>query len=296
MSEESMSPPPAAPPPESPPPASEPESSSSGGHNTLLYVLVGIVIVLLLALVGLVLFGGGTTAPAPPPEGEAPPAEGEVPPVETSVPPPFPTEGPTPTPISGDPRDLLGEPTFLDTFDDNRNWDEYENECFKSEISGGKFNLTAKGNPDFVTITCWELTWPEITDYYLEVVAEAPEACEGIDRWGLFFRGPDTNRGYVLLLTCDGRYVMANIDGTGVHFVAGPDTSIELRAGPGQTNRIGVAAKDTNFWIYINGVKVAEVQDSAYESGIRIGLAVGSTNTVDMTVRFDDYAYWDLPE
>ena len=262
-------------------------SEDGGNKHTLLYILVGVVIALLLILILINVLGVSTA----PPSTEEPGV-----PVDTAIPPPLPTEGPTPTPISGDPRDILGSPAFLDSFDDNRNWDEYTNDCFTSKITNGKFNMTAHGRPEFVTITCWELTWPKVTDYYLEVTATAPEICEGIDRWGLFFRGPDTNRGYVLLLTCDGRYVMANIDGTGVHYIAGPETSGAINVGPGQTNRIGVGANENNFWIYINGVKLAEVQDSAYTEGTRIGLAIGSTNTESMTVLFDDYAYWDLPE
>ena len=269
------------------PPAPQDSNDGGGNKHTLLYVLVGVVIALILILILINVTGVSTQPPS---------TEDPAVPVDTALPPPLPTEGPTPTPISGDPRDILGSPVFLDTFDDNRNWDAYNNDCFKSEITGGKFQMTAKGKPEFVSITCWELTWPKVTDYYLEVNATAPDACEGIDRWGLFFRGPDTNRGYVLLLTCDGRFVMANIDGTAMHFIAGPDTSGAINTGPGQTNRIGVGAKENNFWIYINGVKLAEIQDSAYTEGVRIGLAVGSTNTENMTVLFDDYAYWDLPE
>jgi hypothetical protein len=261
------------------------KGSGSGVGGTILYILIGIVIALLILLLVLVLVRDG---------GEGP-STGEPAPMDTPIPPPLPTEGPTPTPISGDPRDILGSPVFLDTFDDDRNWDVYDNDCFRSVISDGQFNMTAKGKPEYVTITCWELTWPKVTDYYLEVVATAPDECEGIDRWGLFFRGPNTQQGYALLLTCDGRYVMANINGKDVHFISGPATSGAINAGPGETNRIGVGAKGNNFWIYMNGVKLAEVQDSAYTSGDRIGLAVGSSNTVDMKVQFDDFAYWQLP-
>ena len=274
--------------PVQPQPSAPQESNEEGGRkHTLLYILVGVVIALLLLLILINVFGVSSQPPS---------TEDPAVPVETAIPPPLPTEGPTPTAISGDPRDILGSPVFLDTFDDDRNWDAYDNDCFKTVINGGKFNMTAKGKQEFVTITCWELTWPKVTDYYLEVNATAPDVCEGIDRWGLFFRGPNTSVGYVLLLTCDGRYVMANIDGTAVHYIAGPDTSGAINAGPGQTNRIGVGAKDNNFWIYINGVKLTEVQDTAYEDGVRIGLAIGSTNTENMTVLFDDYAYWELPE
>ena len=67
-----------------------------------------------------------------------------------------------------------------------------------------------------------------------------------------------------------------------------PRPVVRSNAGPGQTNRIGVGAKENNLWIYINGVKLAEVQDSAYTEGVRIGLAVGSTDTENMTVLFDE--------
>jgi hypothetical protein len=265
------------------------DPSSSGGSSgvgTIILVILGILIlVLLVLLVVISLFDISLSQPSQ-----------ETPiPVDTALPPPLPTEGPTPTPIAGDPADILGKPFFLDTFDTDENWNTYNNDCYQSSISGGTFNMNAKGKPGFETITCWEATWPRVSNIYLEVEAASPESCSDRDRWGLFFRGPDTQRGYVYLLTCQGEFVMGNIDGQNVQIIQPFSTSGAINEGPGQTNRIGVVANGSNFSLYVNGVRLADVNDSAYTSnGVRIGLAIGSTNTENMTVKFDNFAFWDL--
>lgn len=215
-------------------------------------------------------------------------------PADTALPPPLP-KGPIPTPIAGDPPDILGPPAFLDTFDTDDNWNTYNNDCYQSSISSGTYNMTAKGKKGFETITCWEATWPRINNLYLEAETKSPETCSGRDRWGLFFRGPDTQRGYVYLLTCDGEFVMGNLDGQNVQIIQSFSTSGAVNAGPGQTNRIGVLANGSNFSLYVNGARLSDVTDSAYTSnGVRIGLAIGSSDTENMTVNFDNFAYWEL--
>jgi hypothetical protein len=271
------------------PAPNETGSSGSGGSSgigTVILVIIGtLIVVLLLLLIAINLFDISVSE-----------STQETPvPVDTALPPPLPTEGPTPTPIAGDPADILGTPTFVDTFDTDENWNTFNNDCYQSSISGGTFNMTAKGKPGFETITCWEATWPRVSDIYLEVEADSPGSCSGRDRWGLFFRGPDTQRGYVYLLSCDGEFVMGNIDGQNVQIIQPFSTSGAVNAGPGQTNRIGVLANGSNFSLYVNGVRLADVNDSAYTSnGVRIGLAIGSSNTENLTVKFDNFAYWEL--
>jgi hypothetical protein len=216
--------------------------------------------------------------------------------ISTPLPPPLPTEGPTPTPILDDPAKVLGNPTWIDTFDTKDNWSLFDNNCFMSDIKDGRFIMTAKGDEGFETITCWELTWPKVNNMYLEVNAQTQDQCSGADRYGLFFRGPDTSKGYVFIMTCDGRYAMANIDGQKVHMIAPLTASDKINTGPNQTNRIGVVADGGIFSLYINGQFVTQLPDSAYTTnGVRIGLAIGSSETKDFTVHYDDFAYWQLP-
>ncbi|MCK4727058.1 MAG: hypothetical protein KAT29_14700, partial [Anaerolineales bacterium] len=148
----------------------------------------------LLTLLFVLFLAACASSTQPPPEA----APTDVPPTTA------PTEvEPTPTlaPIPGDPAELLGEPTGVDTFDSAANWTLFDNQCFKSEITDGKYVMTAKG---LEGIVCWEVSWPQIKDFYNEITIDMPEQCQPDDRFGLLFRAPDNNRGYLYGLTCDG--------------------------------------------------------------------------------------------
>ena len=70
---------------------------------------------------------------------------------------------------SNDPAVFLGQPNGMDTFDTKTNWTLFDNQCFKSEITGGKYLMTAKGMQG---TPCWELTWPKGDNGYLEVTVD----------------------------------------------------------------------------------------------------------------------------
>ncbi|HSR46061.1 MAG TPA: hypothetical protein VLT15_12660, partial [Acidimicrobiia bacterium] len=70
---------------------------------------------------------------------------------------------------SSDPAVFLGEPRGMDTFDTKTNWTLFDNQCFKSEVTGGKYLMTAKG---LQGTPCWELTWPQVDNFYLEVTVD----------------------------------------------------------------------------------------------------------------------------
>ena len=77
---------------------------------------------------------------------------------------------PTATPITGDPVDILGEPTWLDEFETRTHWGTFENDCFKSEITDGRYIMNGK-----LAMTCWELTWPEIFNLMLNLYRQRNE-------------------------------------------------------------------------------------------------------------------------
>jgi hypothetical protein len=213
-------------------------------------------------------------------------------PTVTPKPTSTPTLLPTATSISGDPLSVLGDPTWIDEFDTSTHWGTFENDCFKSQISGGKYVMQGK-----LAMTCWELTWPEIFNFYLEATVETTEQCPGDATYGLLFRAPDTASGYLYGLTCDGRFVMASWDGesqsgtTYVPLTANP----AINGGRGQTNRIGVWAQDNRYSLYVNGVFMTDVIDNTHLEAGKFGIAVrAGANDTPVTVEYDKIAYWDL--
>ena len=70
--------------------------------------------------------------------------------------------------------------------------------------------MTANGVPQF---SCWEVSWPELQNFYLETTQLMPTTCQPDDRFGFLFRAPDLNRGYLYAYNCAGQYILTAWDG-----------------------------------------------------------------------------------
>jgi len=252
-------------------------------NNTLIWVLVGLMLVLVIAVIVLAVMV--IQRPSEPPMGEIPTTTqpGDI--LPTAQPP----EGPTPTPIPGDPEQELGNPDGRDDFSNENNWTLFDNQCFKSEIIDQQYVMTAKGEPGF---SCWEVSWPSVQDYYLQTNLIMPENCASDDRFGLFIRTPDLKQGYLVGLTCDGRLAMTRWDGQETHVLVDFVTSPQINTGPGVTNRLGVIANGSSYALYVNGHLLAEAGDASYVDEMRFGYFVRAATEDGFTVKFDDMAIW----
>jgi hypothetical protein len=217
------------------------------------------------------------------------------------TPQPSPTSPPTATavastalPAGTDPRDQLGAPTLRDTMSTSQYWptgsDDFTSATFRDE----RMYITALTGTDG-----WRLaTLPSLVNFYAEV-SGAFEDCSGSDHFGLIVRIPERNpadRGYLFGISCDGRYSFSEWDGT-VEPRGLWTTHIDwtnhpaIIQGAGQTNRVGVMATGNLFELYVNGVKVAELQDDSFPEGF-LGIYVGSDETDQLTVRVSEFSYW----
>jgi hypothetical protein len=274
-------------------------SDKPKGINPLVWVLVALVVLVLALGAGIVFMLSPrsssqsvqtpeatatslpSSTPLPPTETAMPPTE---PPTETSLP-------PTPTPFSGDPALVLGRPTGLDSFDSANNWTLFDNACFKSEITGGFYVMSAKGLPQ---VSCWEVSWPVIQNYYAETLMQIPAACQAEDRFGLFFRSPDNLSGYLFGLTCDGRYSMTAWDGQTTTVLVEPTAHLAILTSPGQPNRLGVVASGGTYALYANGALLQVLQDYAFAEAGRLGYFVRAATETGFTVQYDSLAIWLL--
>lgn len=204
-----------------------------------------------------------------------------------------PAPGQTPTPILGDPVRVLGLPDDQDNFDDDQNWTLFNNQCFQSEIRDGKYWMNAKG---LQGVACWEVTWAELGDGYLETSLSMPQECSPDDQFGLFFRAPDNNTGYLFGLTCDGKYAFSSWDGSKTNLIIPPTENDFSQVEPGAINRIGVIATGSNFSFYINGNFVRQETDNSFLNPGRLGYFVRASTGSPFTVSFDDLRIWDLAE
>lgn len=221
--------------------------------------------------------GGGAVATAEPPAAQAP----------TQAPP-----GPTATNFPGDPTEVLGKPNGMDTFDNSNNWTLFNNECFKSEITGGKFLMTAKGVPQF---SCWERTWPEVENVFIQTLVEMPETCKPEDRFGLVFRMPDNDSGYQYGISCGGQYLLTSYDGQNTQTIVPLTGDEAIKTGPGEVNRLGVLANGSALDLYVNGVLLIEVSDNRFLEAGFLGYYIRAEKEDEgFMAIFDDLAVWLL--
>jgi hypothetical protein len=197
----------------------------------------------------------------------------------------------TPSLPTSDPRSGLGEPDFVDRFDSAQNWPIYSDDHVKILIENGMMLMTAR-KPDFYN--SWVLTWPKLVDFYLEATAESG-ACGSKDRFGLIFRVPDVSvsEGYLFAFSCNGMYSIWYWDGQKETDLIDWKTSDFIQQGEAKSNRIGVRAEGDQLSLYANGNLITSLSDNRLKAGY-FGTFVGSAQTTNYTVQFDEIAYWDI--
>jgi hypothetical protein len=241
-----------------------------------------------------------TEPPAPPTPSPTPEPTPTVEPSPTAEPSPtsIPTASPVPAtaiPAGTDPRTQLGSPTFTDNMNTSTYWSTGADDFTDATFRNNNLYITALTGTDG-----WRLvTMPtSLTNFYAEV-SGAFEKCSGSDHFGLIVRVPERNpadRGYLFGISCDGRYTFNEWDGSvepsGLwtsHI--GWTTNSAIISGEQQTNRVGVMASGNLFELYVNGVKVAELQDDTFAEGF-LGIYIGSDETDQLTVRISEFSYW----
>ncbi len=223
-------------------------------------------------------------------------------PTETAQPSPTatPTLQPTPTlaftPSPNDPVNRLGNPSWVDNMDRDNNWPTGSDQFTDIGFSDGVLYLKGLSTTDG-----WRLTWPELTNFYLEMTFQTDD-CSANDRYGMIARVPESrnpDRGYLLGLTCDGRVSLrrwnASIGANGEMVNLIPWTAkAAVKAGDNQTNRLGLMAIGDRLIVYVNGELIGEVKDDTFPKGY-FGVFVGARDTANFTIKVDQVRYWENP-
>jgi uncharacterized protein YraI len=153
--------------------------------------------------------------------------------------------------------------------------------------------MTAKGVPQTV---CWEVSWPQLDNFYLETTQQMPETCDPQDRYGLLFRAPDNNRGYLYGFDCAGNYNLSIWDGQTTTILVPPVQSEAILTEPGQINRMGLMAFGENISLYANGMYLETVTDYTFLEQGKIGFFVRASTEQPFTVRYDQLRLWALED
>ncbi len=232
-----------------------------------------------------------------PAETEAAPTPTETPAASaTPLPSLTPTASPTPpvtrTLPADDPRSTLGNPTWRDEFVTGANWPLAEDRFTRAQVADGELVLTG-----LTTTDGWRLSWPVVKDFYLEMTVETG-TCAGSDHYGLIARVPDlnaANRGYLFGVTCDGRYSLRAWDGEAMTNLVRATPAASIQTGSEQVNRVGLLASGDQLILYVNGVRLTEIEDSTYAEEGSFGLFVGARQTSNFTIHVSEIAYWENP-
>jgi hypothetical protein len=199
---------------------------------------------------------------------------------------------PTATP-EADPRVELGNPDWKATFsqDTEQTWGQFSDQQATVEMLPDKLVLTSHKSNSFDT---WSMSYPELDDFYLEIVGTTGEACSGKDRFGPIVRSTDNNQGYLFQISCDGMFQIRIWDGQQYTDLVKWAPDEHILAGPNQTHRVGFMAEGPQLSVYVNGFLLAEVQDASYSQG-KFGVSIAAAETPGYTVQVTDAVYWELP-
>ncbi len=191
-----------------------------------------------------------------------------------------------------EPETPFGNPTWQDTFENDLNWPLGANTFTDLQIDNRVLTLTGLSTKDG-----WRITWPSLEDFYLEATIKSG-SCSGTDRYGLIARVPDpeeADRGYLLGVTCSGKYSLRKWDGLHMTNLIDWTASPTIQAGANQTNRLGLLAVGNHLSVYINGALLKEITDSSFAKG-SFGLFVGANTTAKYSINVTDIAYWENPK
>ncbi|MCD6424740.1 MAG: hypothetical protein J7L35_04500 [Anaerolineales bacterium] len=203
-----------------------------------------------------------------------------------------PTTTPTATLDPEDPVSYLGDPWFRDNFVNGSNFFLYDEPQSSYRVDNNQMILVAKKANNFET---WSLASPTLYNFYLEITGTFGEECDGKDRYGLIFRAPNTNEGYLLSITCDGSFRLSTWEYEEEKYTSlKPWTTSEyINSGPGGENRLGIKTNGITLTGFINGHQVFELDDSTFGTG-RFGILVAATNTPGFTAYLSEIVYWAL--
>jgi len=263
-------------------------------HN---FILLGVL--LILAILISACGGAETSSPVPTEEPgivvDTPAPSATQLPTELPQPTSTPTLEMTPTSTpEADPRQELGNSAWGAVFEDGtETWFQYDHENGSAQVRDGKLVLTSKKANGYDN---WSMSYPPMTDFYLEVRFTTGPECAGKDRFGIFFRAPDSTHGYLYNVSCDGAYQVREWNGEAFTQLVGWTLDEHIIPGPEVEHRLGVWAQGDQYQLYVNGFQVGEFSDDTYVDEGTFGVAHAASDTPGFSVDVTEAKAWELPE
>lgn len=193
----------------------------------------------------------------------------------------------TPPPVGGpEGGGVKAEVLFQDDFSNPKSgWEAAEYDAGKVGYGNGYYYVVSYGNGD----TMWGVANRSFSDVVIEVDATQVSAPSNNNTdYGVICRtaDPESGVGYYLLISGDGYYAIAKGTDEGYKWLVDFTESSAIRQG-NATNHIRAVCNGSNLSLTVNGVLLAEVEDSEFTSG-DIALTATSYESDPAEVHFDN--------
>jgi hypothetical protein len=170
---------------------------------------------------------------------------------------------------------------------------------FSDPSSGWNRVTTTKGQTDYAdgvyrifvnepNLDIWSMPGRTLSDVRIEVDA-LKVGGERDNRFGIICRAISVDSFYTFIVSSDGYYGIGKIQGQDYHLI-GMDSlqpSQAIRLGTA-LNRLRADCVGDRLSLYVNDVKLAEVQDAEFASG-DVGMIAGTYQSAGTDIRFDNF-------
>lgn len=178
-----------------------------------------------------------------------------------------------------------GSIIFQDDFsDENSGWNRAATDGGESDYADGMYRILVN-LPD---TDIWALSGVDLADVSVEATA-LKVGGDRDNRFGLVCRADDQGNFYTFIISSDGFWGIGKVRGADYGLVD-MDTmypSEAIRQGSA-TNTLRADCWGDTLAFYVNGQKLAEVQDSEFTTG-DVGFIAGSYGSPGVDIRFDDF-------
>ncbi len=216
-----------------------------------------------------------TPVATPTPEFSATPAPSETPAYTDT---PEPTETATETP--------LPKLVYQDNFASRVGWTKESWENYGFDFTKGGYEIFVK----IKNVPIWSVRKAPYEDVQVEVDATEGEDSKG-GYFGLVCRHNGGGEFYAFVIGSDGFYGIGKKGGGVFSFLKQGALPAEANLSSDQPNRVRGDCLGNTLSLYVNGLKIAEIQDKSYTKG-DVGMVVGSRLRGTVTVLFDDFAVY----
>ncbi|HVO68503.1 MAG TPA: hypothetical protein VMT24_00575 [Aggregatilineaceae bacterium] len=194
---------------------------------------------------------------------------------------------------------IQGQELLSVTFDQPGSWEEgtYPTDAATPDstlaISGGRYRIDLQAGQS-ASFT-WGAGGGRYENAVIEVDAEQLSS-EKNNLYGVACRlatdGQGETTGYVLLISGDGHYGIAELTNNALSFLLEWHQSGTIRQGRA-SNRIRAVCVDNTLAIYANGKFLGQVENADFRRAAQVGLVAGVTKGEAVSVAFDNLAVYE---